>query len=145
MSAKFLTIALIVAASASQSPAFAQYRGGEVGEFSIPSAASQLTRAEVRAEVLQARSSGTLPSFGEGADTARVAIAANPNVPQFTRAQIRGEYLQAALAGTLPELGEGADIGYATVAGAQGQRTRAEVHAEVVQAIRDGLTVGGEI
>lgn len=147
MSAKFLTIALLAAASAAHSPAFAQNRGGEVGEFAAASSSSgQLTRAEVRAEVVQARRSGTLYSYGEGADIGRSVVAASTDASRATRAEVRGAYLQAARAGNLPSFGEGADIGEVAIADPNAvQRTRAEVYAEALHAVRNGLTVGGEV
>ena len=147
MSAKFLTIALLAAVSAAHSPAFAQYRGGEVGEFaSAAPSTGQLTRAAVRADVMQARRTGTLPSYGEGADIGRTIVAANTDAPYTTRAEVRGAYLQAARTGTLPSIGEGADIGHVAAADPSAvQRTRAEVYAEAVHAVRNGLTVGGEV
>lgn len=62
----------------------------------------------------------------------------------LTREAVRNEVVQAMRDGTLADNGEGADIG--AVASAQGKSTltRAEVHAEAVHAVENGLQVGGE-
>lgn len=143
MYTKILTTALITA-SLCAAPAFAQHRGGEVGEFAAPVASTGgLTRAAVRAAVVQAQRDGTLPSYGEGAD-----IAAKPSVAGQgqTRAQVRKALAQALRDGSLPGHGEGDDLGVAPVTQAQAQeRTRAEVRAEAVRALRTGQLPGGEV
>ena len=73
------------------------------------------TRAEVRAEYLQAVREGTLPNTGEmddrtyGAMMARGhAIKGGTDIAQTgkTRAEVSAEYLQAVREGTLPNAGE---------------------------------------
>lgn len=143
MYTKILTSALIIA-SLSAAPAFAQQPSGEVGEFASPAArTSSLTRAAVRDAVIQARQNGTLPSYGEGSDLAANQGAAGQ---QLARAQVREALAQALRDGSLPGLGEGDDLGIAPVAqGEASDRTRAEVRAEAVRALRTGQIPGGEV
>jgi hypothetical protein len=143
MYTKILSTALI-AASLCAAPSFAQQRGGEVGEFASPAASTgSLTRAAVHGAVLQARRDGTLPAYGEGADLAAHQPVAGQ---QLAREQVREALAQALRDGSLPGLGEGDDVGAApAVSGWGGARTRDEVHAEAVRALRGGQIPGGEV
>lgn len=88
MNAKLIALSLIAAACGAVPAHAAEYPYGEVGYIppvSVPE--SNLTRAEVLAELQEARRAGTLPVNGEGADTGVVA-APSPQVvePQPTMA-----------------------------------------------------------
>jgi hypothetical protein len=147
MSAKFFAIALIATASAAHSPAFAQHHRGEIGGVVVAQPlASQRTRAQVHEEVLQARRSGTLPAYGENEDHGRGTMTAPATAVRATRSEVRSAYLQAARAGQLPSYREGADTDHRAIADPKAMaRSRADVHAEALYAVRSGLTVGGEI
>ncbi|CAN7763091.1 DUF4148 domain-containing protein [Pseudorhodoferax sp. LjRoot39] len=97
--------------------------------------AQTMTRDQVRAEYLQARDQGHLPAYGEVGDTQQMP-STRSNV---TRAQV----LQELAASGPVQTGEGADASVPTPIGSQ--RTRAEVRAEAVRAVRNGTIPGGEV
>ncbi|PZP91372.1 MAG: hypothetical protein DI587_35535 [Variovorax paradoxus] len=103
--------------------------------FASQAQAHSVTREQVRAEYFAARDQGLLPSFGE------IGYAQPlPSTPSaVTRAQVLKEL---AASGPLVS-GEGADTGAIVRAGSE--RTRAEVRAEAVEAVRDGSIPGGEV
>jgi len=90
---KFIASALIAAAGFAAVPSFAGDNiSGEVGYVpQVSSAKSSLTREAVRADYLQAERNGTLPEFGEGADTGAVASAKS----NLTREAVRAEAVYA--------------------------------------------------
>ncbi|WP_326540406.1 hypothetical protein [Pseudorhodoferax sp.] len=143
MYTQLLSTALI-AVSLCAAPAFAQQRGGEVGEFTSPTASTGgLTRAAVHGAVLQARRDGTLSAYGEGTDLAADQLVAGQSL---AREQVREALAQALRDGSLPGLGEGDDVGAAPAAsGWGGARARDEVRAEAVRALRGGQIPGGEV
>lgn len=95
---------------------------------------SPLTRAQVRAEVIQARSQGLLPVGGEISAVPTAAASRS----MLTRAQVLE---QLRLDGPLPTA-EGADV---QLSDSVSLRSRAEVRAEAVAAVRNGTTVSGEL
>lgn len=105
-----------------------------VAALGFASQTQAMTREQVRAEYFQARDQGRLPAYGEQGDTQQMT-STRSNV---TRAQVLREL---AASGPIPT-GEGTDAGAATPIGSQ--RTRAEVHAEAVRAVRSGSFPGGE-
>lgn len=97
MNTKFLATALIAAAGFAAAPSFAagNYAGGEVGYVPAPAvstAHSNVTRAEVRNEYLQAERNDTLPPTGEGADVGAVVASTNSTL---TRAAVRADTIYA--------------------------------------------------
>lgn len=103
--------------------------------FASQAQAQTMTREQVRAEYFQARDQGRLPVYGELGGTQQMTSTRS----SVTRAQVLKE-----LAAFGPALtGEGVDAGAPTPIGSQ--RTRAEVHAEAVRAVRNGSTPGGEV
>ena len=125
------------------------------------------TRAEVRAEYLQAVREGTLPNTTEMDETSYRALTARGHAIKDgnalakasesgtspltgkTRAEVRAEYLQAVREGTLPNTTEMDETSYRTVTArghsmadgiaiAQAGKTRAEVRAEYLQAVKEG-------
>ena len=93
MNTKFLATALIAAAGFAAAPSFAGNDfSGEVG-YVPPVAASKstLTREQVRAEYLQAERNGTLPEYGEGADTGAATTAKST----LSRDAVRAEAVYA--------------------------------------------------
>jgi hypothetical protein len=103
--------------------------------FSSQAHAQTMTREQVRAEYFQARDQGRLPVFGEVGDTQKPTASGS----LLTREQVR----QALMASGPTLTGEGVDAGIAPAVGSQ--RTRAEVHAEAVRAVRSGSIPGGEV
>ncbi|HVR52747.1 MAG TPA: DUF4148 domain-containing protein [Pseudorhodoferax sp.] len=107
-----------------------------LGQPALANQAEPLTREQVRAEVLQARTQGQLFTGGEAGAWPAPPASGTP----ATRAQV-----QQALAasGPLPS-GEGvapvppAATGTSTL-------SRAAVHAQAVAALRAGLLPGGEV
>ncbi|MGC3984613.1 MAG: DUF4148 domain-containing protein [Pseudorhodoferax sp.] len=99
MNTKFLASALIAAVGFAAAPSFAGDNiSGEVGYVpQVSSAKSDLTRATVRAEYLQAERNGTLPEVGEGADVGAVATARSG----LTRDAVRAEAVYAVRHGQL--------------------------------------------
>ena len=97
--------------------------------------AQTMTREQVRAEYFQALDQGRLPVFGEVGDTQKPTASGSV----LTREQVR----QALMASGPMLTGEGVDAGIAPAVGSQ--RTRAEVHAEAVRAVRSGSIPGGEV
>lgn len=94
-----------------------------------------LTREQVRAEYLQARSEGRLPPSGEVGEVFQVS----PSTSQLTRAEVLREL---ATSGPVPTA-EGSDLGNSRAS--LSLRSRAEVHAEAVEATRSGARPGGEL
>jgi hypothetical protein len=90
---KFIASALIAAAGFAAAPSFAgDIISGEVGYVPhVSSIASGLTRDAVRGVYLQAERNGTLPEYGEGADTGAVATAKS----SLTRDAVRAEAVYA--------------------------------------------------
>ena len=99
MNTKFFASALIAAVGFAAAPSFAGDNiSGEVGYVpEVSSVKSDLTRAAVRAEYLQAERSGTLPEAGEGADIGAVATAKS----NLTRDAVRAEAVYAVRHGLL--------------------------------------------
>jgi hypothetical protein len=95
---------------------------------------SPTTRADVRAQVLEARASGQLRPAGEASEPTAYRFGA----PTRTRADVRAEVLQARLSGDLVAAGQGADIDEAT---GLSMRARADVRAETVMARLQGELV----
>lgn len=93
-----------------------------------------LTREQVRAEYFQARAQGTLPPSGE----VGYAYHLTPSTSTLTRAEVLREL---AASGPLPTA-EGAPA-YTRATG--WERSRAEVHAEAVEAVRSGIRLDGEL
>jgi len=99
---------------------------------------SPTTRAEVRAQVLEARATGQLRPAGEASEPRAYRFGA----PTRTRADVRAEVLQARLQGDLVAAGQGADVDEAT---GLSMRARADVRAETVMARLQGeLIPSGE-
>ncbi|HVR48437.1 MAG TPA: DUF4148 domain-containing protein [Pseudorhodoferax sp.] len=94
-----------------------------------------LTREQVRAEYLKARSEGWLPPTGEVGQVFQVSKPTS----QLTRAEVLREL---AASGPVPT-GEGSDLGNSRES--LSLRSRAEVHAEAVEATRSGVRLGGEL
>jgi hypothetical protein len=92
---KFLASSLIALASVAATSAFADTYDREYPV--VPSTHSTLTRAQVRAELLQAEKDGTMASFN---DHNYPVIA--PTGATKTRAEVRAELIQAEKDGTLP-------------------------------------------
>ncbi|WP_326533576.1 DUF4148 domain-containing protein [Pseudorhodoferax sp.] len=90
---KLFASALIAAVGFAAAPSFAGDNiSGEVGYVpQVSSAKSSLSRDAVRADYLQAERNGTLPEFGEGADTGAVATAKSG----LTRDAVRAEAVYA--------------------------------------------------
>lgn len=94
-----------------------------------------LTREQVRAEYFKARAEGTIPPSGEVGHVYSVGQSKST----LTRAQVLREL---AASGPVPTA-EGSDLGYVRPTGSV--RSRAEVHAEAVEAVRSGVRLGGEL
>lgn len=93
-----------------------------------------LTREQVRAEFLQARSQGNLPPSGENGSISQVSGAQG----NLTRAEVLRE-----LAASGPYID--GEVGDQDVQrSAKSSRSRAEVHAEAVALVRSGARLGGE-
>ena len=90
---KLLASALIAAAGFAAAPSFAGDNiSGEVGYVpQVSSTVSGLSRDAVRADYLQAERNGTLPEYGEGADTGAVATAKST----LSRDAVRAEAVYA--------------------------------------------------
>ena len=99
---------------------------------------SPTTRADVKAQVLEARATGQLRPAGEASEPRAYRFGA----PTRTRADVRAEVLQARLTGDLVAAGQGADVDEAT---GLSMRARADVRAETVMARLQGeLIPSGE-
>ena len=96
---KFVASALIAAAGFAAAPSFAaDFVGGEVGYVpQVSAAASNVSRAAVRADYLQAQRNDALPEVGEGADIGAVAAAKSTQ----TRDAVRAEAVYAVRHGQL--------------------------------------------
>ena len=96
---KFVASALIAAAGFAAAPSFAaDFVGGEVGYVpQVSAAASNVSRAAVRADYLQAQRNDALPEVGEGADIGAVAAAKSTQ----TRDAVRAEAVYAQRHGQL--------------------------------------------
>jgi hypothetical protein len=113
----FATAALILMTGLSASASFA-------------ADSAPLSRAQVRSEVLQARTNGTMPEFG---NVTLTRVTSAPST--LTRDAVRSDFLQAQKAGTLPYKG---DSVYVSEIAVTSTLTRAAVKAELVQAQRTG-------
>ena len=96
--------------------------------------ATETTRAEVRAQVLEARATGQLRPAGEAAEPMGYRFGA----PTRTRAEVRAEVLMARAQGDLVAAGQGAEADEAT---GLSMRARADVRAETVMARLQGELV----
>lgn len=99
MSTKSFATALIAAAGFVAVPSFANnFASGEVGYIPpVSVAASDVTRAEVRAEVLQAQRAGELPVGGEVGDVGAVASSGSAT----SREAVRNEAVYAVQHGLI--------------------------------------------
>ena len=99
---------------------------------------SPTTRADVRAQVLEARAPGQLRPAGEASEPRAYRFGA----PTRTREEVRAEVVQARLSGDLVAAGQGAEFDEAT---GLSMRARADVRAETVMARLQGeLIPSGE-
>lgn len=106
-----------------------------VGAQAQASSNAPLTREQVRAEYLQARAEGRLSPTGEVGYVSQVSKSKS----SVTRAEVLRD-----LAASGPQvMGEGSDVGNSRAA--LSLRSRAEVHAEAEQAVREGLMGGGKL
>ena len=97
-----------------------------------------ITRADVKAQVLQARAAGELRPAGEAAEP--MAYRFGPSTR--SRADVRAEVVTARLQGDLVPAGQGAEAGAAT---GPSMLARADVRADTVLARLHGeLTPSGE-
>lgn len=94
-----------------------------------------LTREQVRAEYMQARDAGRLAPSGEVGHVAQVSKSRG--------GVTRGEVLRDLAANGPQDTAEGSDLGNSR--SALSTRSRAEVHAEAKQAVRDGAQGGGKL
>ena len=118
MKTSFATAALIIVSGLSASASFA-------------ADSAPLSRAQVRSEVLQARTNGTMPASGDA------TVIQEKSAPStLTRGAVKSDYLQAQKAGTLPYKG---DSVYVQETSVTSTLTRAAVKAEVLQAQKAGL------
>jgi len=132
MNAKYLIATSIAALAATSAMA------GDVAEPAA--AAAPLTRAQVKAEVIQARKAGELIPAGELYPIPPVS----PGDSNVTRAEVRTQVLQARAAGELIPAGEGPIVDTGALAGTS-TLSRAEVKAEVIAARKAGeLIPAGE-
>jgi len=130
---QFLISSLIVVTGAVAATSHAR-----AGVTDGPAAWAPLTRAEVRAQVLEARAAGQLRPAGEASGP----VAYRFDAPTRTRADVRAEVLQARLHGELVAAGQGAEADDAT---GLSTRARADVRAETVMARLQGeLIPSGE-
>jgi len=130
---QFLISSLIVVTGAIAATGPAR-SGGNEG----PAASCPLTRAEVRAQVLEARAAGQLRPAGEASGP----VAYRFDTPTRTRADVRAEVLQARLQGDLVAAGQGAEADDAI---GVSMRARADVRAETAVARLQGeLIPSGE-
>ena len=99
MKTQFFATVLVAAVGFIAAPSFAGDNiSGEVGYVpQVSTAASNVTRAVVRAEYLQAQRNGALLELGEGADTGAVASAKST----LTRDAVRAEAVYAVRHGQL--------------------------------------------
>jgi hypothetical protein len=100
MKTQFFATVLVAAVGFAVAPAFAgDSISGEVGYVpQVSTTTSNVTRAAVQAEYLQAERAGTLPEYGEGADVGAVATAKST----LTREAVRAEAVYAVRHGQLP-------------------------------------------
>lgn len=106
-----------------------------VGAQAQAASGAPMTRDQVRAEYLQARSEGRLSPTGEVGYVSQV----NKAKSSVSRADVLRE-----LAAAGPQVvGEGSDVGNNRAA--LSIRSRADVHAEAVQATREGAMGGGKL
>jgi hypothetical protein len=94
---KFFASALIATIGFAAAPSFAGDNiSGEVGYVpQVSSATSNVTRAAVQADYLQAQRNDALPQVGEGADTGAVAVAGS----SLSRDAVRAEAVYAVHTG----------------------------------------------
>jgi len=108
------TLALLAAfgagAQAAQAPTHWIPAGEAVGDELAPSTASNTTRAEVKAETLQARRSGELQGAGETSGEREQRIAAS-RPSTVARSEVKAQTLAAVHNGTIAPFGEAATFG----------------------------------
>jgi hypothetical protein len=105
-----------------------------VGAQAQTTSNAPLTREQVRAEYLQALRQGQLPATGEVGYVPQVG----PAISIVSRRDVLRE-----LAATGPQnTAEGSDLGKGRAA--LSVRSRPEVHAEAVNAVRNRVRIGGE-
>ena len=115
LSASLSTLALLAAFGAGAQAAQAPYHwipaGEAVGDETVaPATASNTTRAEVKAETLQARRSGELQAAGEASgEHQQRDDQSRPSV--LARAEVKAETLAAVRNGTIAPFGEAATFG----------------------------------
>lgn len=136
MNTKFIATTVIAIAAMSGASAFAQNNLYGEAALVVPpvSSTSNVTRAQVQAEYLQARQKGELPASPEAAFAAAPAAASS-----VTRAQVQTEYLQARQKGELPVSPEAA---FAAAPSTATSVTRAEVRAQAIVAARAAQATG---
>lgn len=107
---------------------------GEVSEFAVPTGAV-LTRAEVRAELLRSQASDSLAAQGESYGTVPNNFVAQRSVANplaaVSRSDVKAELVQSQADRTLV-----AGEAYGTVVPGTSQRSRAEVRAQAIAAMR---------
>ena len=114
LSASLSALALLAAfgtgAHAAQAPHHWIPAGEAVGDEDLASTASNTTRAEVKAETLQARRSGELLAAGEASGEREQRIdASRPST--VARSEVKAETLAAVRNGTIAPFGEAASFG----------------------------------
>lgn len=104
----FTTATLVVALGLSAAGAFAadssvraRPNTVETSEYFAKGAPSTANRADVKADLINARKAGTVPANGEGYKAREQAVPSSS-----TRAAVKADFLQAQKAGTLPLMGE---------------------------------------
>jgi nucleoid-associated protein YgaU len=95
---------------------------GAASSFAANNPTDARTRADVRAETLQAVKAGTIVSHGEGAALQEPVLVSNT-----TRAQVQADYLQAVKNGQIEFRGEGAEAPVKTTVSSL---TREQVRAD---------------
>lgn len=114
LSASLSTLALLAAfgtgAHAAQEPHHWIPAGEAIGDDTAASTASNTTRADVKAETLQARRSGELQAAGEASGEHEQRVAqSQPSA--VARSEIKSETLAAVRNGTIAPFGEAATFG----------------------------------
>lgn len=95
----------------------------------------QLSREQVRAEYQQARAQGRLPATGE--------VGSVHQVGQGRSVVSRAQVLQELASSGPLSTAEGSDLGESR--SDISTRSRAEVHAEAVEAVQSGIRTGGKL
>lgn len=114
LSASLSALALLAAfgtgAHAAQAPYHWIPAGEAIGDEDVASTASNTTRAEVKAETLQARRSGELLAAGEASGEREQRIdASRPSI--VARSVVKAQTLAAVHNGTIAPFGEAATFG----------------------------------